>query len=144
MSYKISVCALLSRPLSSIIISPNARRKCRFLQFLIPPSSCNVPSLRRTFASSMTCTSIFTVSELQIGPTVRPLSSPHRAYPRQTTPSISCSTFPRENTTPSVDCDVPSGQNSVARFEISTVTNKSPLDPLRISFSLLFRFTCLQ
>lgn len=135
MPYKIPVRALPSRPLFSVITSPNARRKCRFLQFLIPPRlamsrHCNERALD---ALPVTCSSVSTVSELRIGSAVQPPSSPRRVYRLQTTPSISCSTFPRENTAPGVDCDVPSGQNSAARFEISTVTNESSLSTLSVS-----------
>lgn len=64
--------------------------------------------------------------------------------PRQTPSQISCPTFPRENTAP---CrrTVRSEQRRTFRDfhgDEWRVPRSSPLDSPRISFSLLFRFTC--
>lgn len=44
---------------------------------------------------------------------------------------------------PRVDCDVPSGQNSAARFEISTVTNEDSRGPRLKSVSRFHSFSAL-
>lgn len=138
MPYKIFMLSAFSTP--RVITSSKHAENAHF---------CNFSFRRCTrYFSLGDGSNVSTVSELRIGPAV---------WPHSRSPPLPLASA--ANPLPNLALDIsagkydplstyPSGQNSAARFEIFTVTNGEFLDPLlsippRISFSLLFRFTCL-
>lgn len=124
--YKISSRSFLSSTSLSVITSPHIR-KCRFLQFVVPPRLAVAPSPRDG-------SNISTVSELRIGPT-DPLTRSSRRTPLNLVLDISAGKHGPMST-----ASYRQVKTAPARFVIFTVTNesRSPTTPylVFIPFSL--------